>query len=123
MPAQYILLAMPILAVMAFAPFSSGQHPRSVEVRSSANDESAPRQRFGVHGSCTSIELPGSLFSTRMHESSEKAVMSRWNFREAGPPSCALTFPHTFPSPRLYRDPRFCEIIAQMGRSDWLRDH
>jgi hypothetical protein len=23
----------------------------------------------------------------------------------------------------LYRDPRFREIIAQMGRSDWLRDY
>jgi tetratricopeptide (TPR) repeat protein len=28
-----------------------------------------------------------------------------------------------FLSPRLYRDPRFREIIAQMGRSDWLRDY
>src|SRR5262249_12803383 len=24
---------------------------------------------------------------------------------------------------RLYREPRFREIIAQMGRSDWLRDY
>jgi len=24
---------------------------------------------------------------------------------------------------RLYCDPRFREIIAQTGRSDWLRDH
>jgi hypothetical protein len=23
---------------------------------------------------------------------------------------------------RLYRYPRFCEIITQMGHSDWLRD-
>jgi tetratricopeptide (TPR) repeat protein len=26
-------------------------------------------------------------------------------------------------SPRFYRDPRFREIIKQMGRSDWLRDY
>src|SRR6516225_10825908 len=26
-------------------------------------------------------------------------------------------------SARLYRDPRFREIIAQAGRNDWLRDH
>jgi Tfp pilus assembly protein PilF len=30
---------------------------------------------------------------------------------------------YSFLSPRLYRDPRFREIIAQMGRSDWLRDY
>jgi tetratricopeptide (TPR) repeat protein len=30
---------------------------------------------------------------------------------------------YSFWSPRLYRDPRFREIIAQMGRSDWLRDY
>jgi tetratricopeptide (TPR) repeat protein len=30
---------------------------------------------------------------------------------------------YSFWSPRLYRDPRFREIIVQMGRSDWLRDH
>jgi TolB-like protein/Tfp pilus assembly protein PilF len=28
---------------------------------------------------------------------------------------------HSYLAPRLYRDPRFREIIAQMGRSDWLR--
>jgi len=39
-------------------------------------------------------------------------------------PSCATFFSRYFPlSPRLYRDPRFREIIAQMGRSDWLRDY
>ena len=38
-------------------------------------------------------------------------------------PSCAL-FSRYYPlAPRLYRYPRFREIIAQMGRSDWLRDH
>ncbi|MEX3894093.1 winged helix-turn-helix domain-containing protein [Paraburkholderia sp. BR10954] len=32
-------------------------------------------------------------------------------------------FSRYFPlSYRLYRYPKFCEIIAQMGRSDWLRD-
>jgi hypothetical protein len=30
---------------------------------------------------------------------------------------------YNFLSSRLYRDPRFREIIAQMGRSDWLRDY
>jgi TolB-like protein/Tfp pilus assembly protein PilF len=39
-------------------------------------------------------------------------------------PSCATFFSRYFPlSPRLYRDSRFREIIAQMGRSDWLRDY
>src|SRR5499425_2329684 len=39
-------------------------------------------------------------------------------------PSCATFFSRYFPlSARLYRYPRFREIIAQMGRSDWLRDH
>ena len=39
-------------------------------------------------------------------------------------PSCATFFSRYFPfSPRLYRYPRFREIIAQMGRSDWLRDY
>jgi len=39
-------------------------------------------------------------------------------------PSCSTFFSRYFPlSPRLYRDPRFREIIAQMGRSDWLRDY
>jgi TolB-like protein/Tfp pilus assembly protein PilF len=39
-------------------------------------------------------------------------------------PSCTTFFSKYFHlSPRLYRDPRFREIIAQMGRSDWLRDH
>jgi TolB-like protein len=39
-------------------------------------------------------------------------------------PSCATFFSRYFPlSPRLYRDPRFREIIAHMGRSDWLRDY
>jgi TolB-like protein len=39
-------------------------------------------------------------------------------------PSCATFFSRYFPlSPRLYRDPRFREIIAQMGRSDWVRDY
>jgi TolB-like protein/Tfp pilus assembly protein PilF len=39
-------------------------------------------------------------------------------------PSCTTFFSryHVL-SPRLYRDPRFREIIAQMGRSDWLRDY
>jgi TolB-like protein len=39
-------------------------------------------------------------------------------------PSCATFFSRYFPlSPRLYRDPRFRELIAQMGRNDWLRDY
>ena len=39
-------------------------------------------------------------------------------------PSCVTFFSRYFPfSPRLYRYPRFREIIAQMGRSDWLRDY
>jgi tetratricopeptide (TPR) repeat protein len=39
-------------------------------------------------------------------------------------PGCATFFSRYFYlSPRLYRDPRFREIIAQMGRSDWLRDY
>ena len=39
-------------------------------------------------------------------------------------PSCATFFSRYFPlSPRLYHYPRFREIIAQMGRSDWLRDY
>jgi len=39
-------------------------------------------------------------------------------------PSCATFFSRYFPlSPRLYRYPRFREIIAQMGRNDWLRDY
>jgi len=34
-----------------------------------------------------------------------------------------LLFSRYFPlASRLYRYPQFCEIIAQMGRSDWLRD-
>ncbi|RQS57403.1 hypothetical protein DID96_36750 [Burkholderia sp. Bp8963] len=34
-----------------------------------------------------------------------------------------LLFSRYFPlASRLYRYPKFCEIIAQMGRSDWLRD-
>jgi hypothetical protein len=34
-----------------------------------------------------------------------------------------LFFSRYFPlASRLYRYPGFCEIIAQMGRSDWLRD-
>jgi len=38
-------------------------------------------------------------------------------------PVCPSFFSRYFYlSPRLYRDPRFREIIAQMGRSDWLRD-
>jgi TolB-like protein/Tfp pilus assembly protein PilF len=38
-------------------------------------------------------------------------------------PSCATLFSRYFyVSAPLYRDPRFREIIAQMGRSDWLRD-
>jgi TolB-like protein/Tfp pilus assembly protein PilF len=39
-------------------------------------------------------------------------------------PSCMTFFSrYSSLSPRFYRDPRFREIIAQMGRSDWLRDH
>ena len=39
-------------------------------------------------------------------------------------PVCTSFFSRYFYlSPRLYRDPRFREIVAQMGRSDWLRDH
>jgi serine/threonine-protein kinase len=39
-------------------------------------------------------------------------------------PSCMTFFSrYSTLSLRLYRDPRFREIIAQMGRSDWLRDH
>src|SRR5215831_1058206 len=39
-------------------------------------------------------------------------------------PSCTTFFSrYSSLSLRLYRDPRFREIIAQMGRSDWLRDH
>ena len=39
-------------------------------------------------------------------------------------PVCITFFSRYFYlSPRLYRDPRFREIIAQMGRSDWLRDY
>ncbi|HKD60886.1 MAG TPA: winged helix-turn-helix domain-containing protein [Terracidiphilus sp.] len=39
-------------------------------------------------------------------------------------PSCATFFSRYFPlSPRLYRYSRFREIIAQMGRRDWLRDY
>jgi TolB-like protein/Tfp pilus assembly protein PilF len=39
-------------------------------------------------------------------------------------PSCATIFSRYYPlSPRLYRYPRFREIIAQMGRNDWLRDY
>jgi TolB-like protein/Tfp pilus assembly protein PilF len=39
-------------------------------------------------------------------------------------PSCTTFFSrYSSLSPRLYRDPRFREIIAQMGRSDWLRDY
>jgi hypothetical protein len=38
-------------------------------------------------------------------------------------PICATFFSrHFLLTARLYRDPRFREIIAQMGRSDWLRD-
>ena len=39
-------------------------------------------------------------------------------------PCCTTFFSRYFYlSARLYRDPRFRAIIAQMGRSDWLRDH
>jgi serine/threonine-protein kinase len=39
-------------------------------------------------------------------------------------PSCTTFFSrYSTLSLRLYRDPRFREIIAQMGRSDWLRDY
>ena len=39
-------------------------------------------------------------------------------------PGCATFFSRYFYlSARLYRDPRFRAIIAQMGRSDWLRDY
>src|SRR5215831_437735 len=39
-------------------------------------------------------------------------------------PSCMTFFSrYSSLSLRLYRDPRFREIIAQMGRRDWLRDH
>src|SRR5499425_376746 len=56
-----------------------------VEVRSSANDQSASRQElFGVHCTRTASEFPGTPFSACVHESSERAVISRWNFREAG---------------------------------------
>jgi tetratricopeptide (TPR) repeat protein len=39
-------------------------------------------------------------------------------------PVCMSFFSrYSYLSPRLYRDPRFREIIAQMGHSDWLRDY
>jgi tetratricopeptide (TPR) repeat protein len=38
-------------------------------------------------------------------------------------PGCQVFFSRYFPSaPRLYSYPRFRELIAQMGRSEWLRD-
>ncbi len=38
-------------------------------------------------------------------------------------PECLMFFSPHFPySARLYVYPRFCEIVASMGRSDWLRD-
>src|SRR5215475_2732739 len=74
----------------AAKPTSVVNHPRitrvdsMVKVRSSANDQSASRQQlFGVHGACAAIELPGSLFSACVQESSERAVISPWNFGEA----------------------------------------
>jgi len=84
----------------AAKPTSVVNHPAithvdsMVEVRSSANDQSASRQQlFGVHGGCNAIELPGSFFSACVHESSEGAVISQWNFREADPrrPYTSLT--------------------------------
>jgi adenylate cyclase len=41
---------------------------------------------------------------------------------EARDVNCLTFFSrHFYLASRLYRDPRFREIIAQMGRSDWLR--
>ena len=38
-------------------------------------------------------------------------------------PECQFFFsPHFFYSARLYAYPRFCEMLARMGRSEWLRD-
>src|SRR5215472_16701589 len=76
----------------ASRPTSVVNHPAithvdsMVKVRSTANDQSASRQQiFGVHGVCAAIELPWSPFSACVQESSEGAVISQWNFREASP--------------------------------------
>ncbi len=38
-------------------------------------------------------------------------------------PHCQFVFSRHAPwSAGLYADPRFCEIISSMGRTDWLRD-
>jgi hypothetical protein len=54
----------------------------------------------------------------------EDAVISHAReAREIRDPNCQSFFSRYFGlAPRLYRYPRFREIIVRMGRSDWLRD-
>jgi len=54
----------------------------------------------------------------------EEAIRHASEAVEIYDPLSQAFFSRYFPlSARLYRYPRFREIIAQMGRSDWLRDY
>ena len=54
----------------------------------------------------------------------EEAIRHARDAFEIRDPNSQTFFSRYLPvSARLYRYPRFREIIAQMGRSDWLRDH
>jgi TolB-like protein/Tfp pilus assembly protein PilF len=54
----------------------------------------------------------------------EEAVRHAREAVEIRDPNSQIFFSRYFSlSARLYRHPRFQQIIAQMGRSDWLRDH
>jgi TolB-like protein len=54
----------------------------------------------------------------------EEAIRHAREAFEIHDPNSQIFFSRYLPiSSRLYRYPRFREIVAQMGRSDWLRDH
>ena len=68
---------------------------------------------------------PTSLaFAAEAAAREEEAVLHARKAVEIRDPNSQIFFSRYFPvSARLYRHPRFQEIIAQMGRSDWLQDH
>jgi hypothetical protein len=68
---------------------------------------------------------PTSLaFAAAAAAKEEEAIRHAREAFEIHDPNSQIFFSRYLPvSARLYRYPRFREILAQIGRSDWLRDH
>jgi TolB-like protein/Tfp pilus assembly protein PilF len=70
------------------------------------------------------IQPPSLAFAAAAAAKEEEAIRHARKAFEIHDPNSQIFFSRYSPvSARLYRYPRFREIVAQIGRSDWLRDH